>query len=286
MRTLLVTTANEAYVPLLRGLVGSLQQLNPLPYTALACFDLGLSASSRAWIEHYAAHVVTPDWDLPVAAQLREKQPELRALTVRPFLPRYFPGYDVYLWIDTDTWVQERFALEWYIEGASRGALAATPQVHHAYRQTVTGLNWRMQRMHTYFGKEAAQRLMWETYVNAGVFALPAGAPHWTIWAKHFNAGLKASNGMLCCDQTALNYAMWTHQLPFQPLTALCNWLCHLALPRFDASTQRLCEPAIPGQPIGIVHLLADTKDVTIEVGTEGGSRKMSLRFPGGKPTV
>jgi hypothetical protein len=96
MRTLLVTAANEAFMPLLRGLVGSLQQWEPRPFTDLACFDLRFTPESRRWIERFATHVVTPGWDLPVDEELRRQQPELRALTVRPFLPRYFPGYDVY----------------------------------------------------------------------------------------------------------------------------------------------------------------------------------------------
>ncbi|MGH6976466.1 MAG: hypothetical protein ACREED_05505 [Stellaceae bacterium] len=29
-----------------------------------------------------------------------------------PFLRRYFPGYDVYLWLDGDTWVQDAEAIE------------------------------------------------------------------------------------------------------------------------------------------------------------------------------
>jgi hypothetical protein len=285
MRTLLITASDEAYAPLLRGLVESLQQISPRPYSALACFDLGLGASSRVWLEQYAVHVATPGWDLPVAESLKETQPDLRALTVRPFLPEYFPGYDIYLWIDSDAWVQQRFAVDWYIEGASRGALAATPQVHHAYRQALSGLNWRMQRMHAYFGKDAAQRVLSETYINAGVFALPAEAAHWAEWAKSFRTGLKESNGLVCCDQTALNYAVWTHQLPFQPLPALCNWLCHLAFPYFDEKRQLLCEPAIPRQPIGIVHLSANTKDITIERGENGDGGTMSLRFPGKTPT-
>lgn len=280
MRTLLVTAANEAYAPLLRGLVQSLQQWEPHPFTDLACFDLGLTPENRQWIERYAAHVIEPAWDLPVDETLRAKHPALRSLTVRPFLPRYFPGYDTYVWIDTDTWVQERFALDWYIAAAAHGALAATPQVHHAYRHTARSLNWRTTRMQACFGQEAVQQSLWETYFNAGVFALSADAPHWGIWAKSFQAGLAASQGNLCCDQTALNHAIWMHRLPVNPLPALCNWLCHLASPRFDVASKRFCEPAAPGHPIGILHLSANTKDSMLEVRHEGKTQTISLRYP------
>jgi len=281
MRTLVVTAADEAFMPLLRGLVESLQQWEPRPFNDLACFDLGLAPESRRWIEGVATHVVEPRWDLPVHEKLRQKQPELRALTVRPFLPRYFPGYDAYLWIDADAWVQERFALEWLLAAAATGRLAAAPQVHHAYLQTERNFNWRMQRMQACFGLEAGRWLLWDTYFNAGVFALRSDAPHWALWAKWFTLGLEATNGKLCCDQTALNQALWMEHLPVNPLPALCNWLCHLALPRFDVERRRFCEPTAPGHPIGILHLSANSKDSHVEQRGEDHTHKVSLRFPG-----
>lgn len=281
MRTLVVTAANEAFMPLLRGLVESLQQWEPRPFNDLACFDLGLASGSRRWIERMATHVVEPGWDLPVDEKLRREQPELRALTVRPFLPRYFPGYDIYLWIDADAWVQERFALEWLHAAAAAGRLATVPQVHHAYLQTEGNFNWRMQRMQACFGQEAGCRLLWDSYFNAGVFALHADAPHWALWAKWFTLGLKTVDGKLCCDQTALNQAIWMERLPVTPLPALCNWLCHLALPRFDVARKKFCEPTAPGLPIGILHLSANSKDTHLEVHREDRAHKVNLRFPG-----
>lgn len=40
MRTLVVTVANEPFMPLLRGLVESLRQWQPAPFTDLACAQL------------------------------------------------------------------------------------------------------------------------------------------------------------------------------------------------------------------------------------------------------
>ncbi|MEZ5919051.1 MAG: hypothetical protein R3D66_03785 [Alphaproteobacteria bacterium] len=31
---------------------------------------------------------------------------EFESLRLPPFLPQIFPGYDVYFWMDADTWVQ------------------------------------------------------------------------------------------------------------------------------------------------------------------------------------
>lgn len=279
MRTLVVTAANEAYAPLLRGLIGSLQQWRPRPFTDLACLDVGLAPASREWVGQHVAHVIAPAWDLPVDTRLRDEAPHLRALTVRPFLPRYFPGYDIYLWIDADAWVQERFALEWFLAAATGGALAAVPEVDRAYRQSVGAVGWRVRRMHSYFGADAGHRAHWETYFNAGVFALRADAPHWRAWAHSFRTGLEATRGALCCDQSALNHALWTRGLPAHPLPALCNWLCHLARPGFDVGRNRFCEPYAPTRSIGILHLTAHQKDSGVQVRRRGEARPLSLRF-------
>lgn len=280
-RILFVTAAGESYATLLRGLVQSLQQWHPLPYTALACFDLGLGAATRQWLEQYATHIVEPGWDLPVSETIRTQQPHARALTVRPFLPQHFPGYDIYLWIDADCWVQERHALDAYLTAASHGQLAVAPEIHHAYRHTPHLFMWRAKRLHTYFGVEIAQRLSWSTYFNAGVFALQATAPHWARWKQAFEHGLAATNGELCCDQTALNYLLWTENLPTAPMPATYNWLCHLALPAYDSTRKRFCEPTTPNSALGILHLASDSKDKRINTMHGGSSHELGLQFRG-----
>jgi lipopolysaccharide biosynthesis glycosyltransferase len=281
MRVLFVTAADEAYAPLLRGLVQSLWQWPSQPFTSLACFDLGLGPETRQWLGQYATHVVEPGWDLEVSQALRIQQPHTRALTVRPFLRDYFPGYSVYLWIDSDCWVQERYALDWYLAAAARGNLAITPEVHHAYRHHAGLYKWRAQRLHAYFGREAVEKLSWATYFNAGTFALKDDAPHWNRWRDVFEQGLKTTGGKLCCDQTALNHLLWTQSLPVLPMPATCNWLCHLAPPSYDVERQRFCEPVFPGNSLGILHLAADAKDVRIKVSSAEGMQEMALQFPG-----
>ena len=72
-----------------------------------------------------------------VDTALRECTPHLRSLTARPFLPDYFPGYDVYIWIDCDAWVQEQFALEWLFYTAASGALGIVPELDRSYDKTL-----------------------------------------------------------------------------------------------------------------------------------------------------
>jgi len=280
-RTLVVTAAAESFTPLLRGLIGSLHQWADPPYTDIACFDLGLSDNSVNWVKKHARHVIPPEWDLPVDPALQIQKPHLRALTARPFLPRYFPGYDIYLWIDTDAWVQQRYAINRLVAAASGGAMAIAPEIHLSYRQTREGFQWRMGRLQAYFGEARIKQALWQPYFNAGVFALPARALHWQMWAQRFREGLTAMSGMLCCDQTALNYAIWTDGLPVAPLPATCNWLCHLARPTYDPRRQLLCEPMPSGRPIGIIHLSAVSKNPGTALPHTHSEKSADLRFPG-----
>jgi len=282
LRTLIVTAADENFSGLLRGLVGSLQQWEVQPYTALACFDLDLAPATRDWIGRHAAHVVEPGWDLPVDQALRSAQPYLRALTVRPFLPRYFPGYDVYLWIDSDAWVQDQSAIETYVTAAASGAIAVVSHAHPAYQHSAGNMNWRAQRAKAYFAMDPGMSVPRDQYWNAGIFALAAKAPHWQQWAHYFALGLAATDGRLCCDQTALNQAIRVERLPVAALPAPYNWLCHLALPAFDETRQCLCDPLDQQTALGIIHLTANSKNLVCRLRGDALGRKLSLCYPPG----
>jgi len=278
MRTIIVTASNEAYAPLLDGLLASLRQWESPPYTDIGCYDVGLSPDSRAAVARRVTHLIDPGWDLDVDRELREQQPALRAGTARPFLPNYFPGYDIYVWIDADAWVQERSAIARLIDGAAQGALAIAPHTHDAYRTSQDVLDGRTQRTEAFFGREAVVQGQWDTYLNSGVFALRRDAPHWAHWAGAFARGLAATDGKLCGDQESLNHAVWSEHLPVHLLPAVCNWLCHLALPRRNSASGKFCEPTASGNPIGILHLTGYPKLTVRETGSDG---PIDLAFPG-----
>jgi hypothetical protein len=281
MRTLIVTAGDEKFMPLVRGLVLSLQQWLPRPGLDLGFMDVGLAPASRDWVARHARHVVEPGWHLYVDPKIREEKPYLRAMTSRPFLRDLFPGYDLYCWLDGDTWVQEKFALEWLFSAAAGGAVAIVPETDRSYIPKRPFAEWRQRGIHTYFGAELAERVLWDRYFNSGVFALRADAPHWDPWARYFAEGLEASGGTYVCDQSALNAILWQEGLPAQPLPALCNWLCHSATPIWRDDIARFCEPGPPWQPIGIVHLVGETKDMPVRILRNGVETDFSLQYPG-----
>jgi hypothetical protein len=201
-------------------------------------------------------------------------------MSARPFLPKYFPGYDIYLWLDADTWVQEKYAVKWFFQAAKHGRLGIVPQVDRSYAHPDRVLNWRAQRLFMYYGDEAVSLLARRPYYNSGGFSLLADAPHWNSWARYLKRGLEACP-KLVTDQTALNYAIWKDDLSVHPLPALCNWCCHLAVPRVSIITRKLCEPHIPNRPIGLVHMTAGTKDSALMWDLEDKIIEGNLHFQG-----
>jgi hypothetical protein len=187
-------------------------------------------------------------------------QAHLRGITARPFLPKYFPGFDIYLWLDADTWVQERFAIERFIAAAD-GGMGLVSEFQAAFHSPSIN-EWRHGRLEAYFGKPGVLAAR-KDYFNSGVFSLAADAPHWSSWKEHFRQGLKRSP-QLACDQSALNHAIFRDKLKVNALPAVCNWLCNLSLPVFDAGSNKLRCPTPPHDLIGLVHMAGGSKGVTL----------------------
>lgn len=280
MKIMIVTGCNEAHAPLIRGLVGSLSNAGILNEASLGVLDVGLSPQTRSWLAQYNATMVVPEWDLPIHPDLRLSKPHLRALTARPFLPKYFPGYDIYMWMDSDTWIQRKEIFYWYITAAQSGSIAITPQMDRLYRRNDQAFKWRRERMEKYFGKTESDLFNYLPYANSGVFALQADALHWQGWAKCFKAGLEATDGLVVSDQTALNWLLWQGKMSIYPLPAICNWLCHLSRPIYDYTSGLLYEQLLPHQELGIIHMTAESKDFMIKFRDgEGKIWQRGLRY-------
>ena len=279
MRVLIVTAANDPFVSVVSGLFKSLHRLRPQLNFELACLDVGLNEVSRGLLSAYGVIFCIPGWDLPVRAETQLAQPHLRALTARPFLRDYFPGFDAYVWIDTDAWVQESFALDYLIRAIRDGAFCAVAECADAYKVGPEILGWRRRRWVQAYGEEVLTRLPDPVYCNGGVFSLSDNSPFWGAWAHSFRQGLDHSEGLLCCDQSALNHALSQTEIPRRILGARFNWLCHLAMPHWNAARQRFTEPHRPDAILGILHMSADTKrhDGSTQI---AGAPSSGLHFP------
>ena len=272
MTATIVSASDAAYFDLMKGLVLSIRDKPEGGDIALSVLDVGLNGEQRDWLADQGAVIAEPGWDFDMPPAMNTPG-HFRALLARPFLPRYFPGHDVYLHIDSDAWVQDWSAIDAYLGAAAEGKLAITPQVVRSYN-TIYKRPRPYRRTQNYrsfdwsYGWRAADRLGRNPILNCGVFALTADAPHWGLWETAIQKALdrrtlRPRKGcpnlyFKLIEQTAMNYVVFGDKAPATFLPAWCNWFCALAAPRFDGNRRVLVEPHAPYQPIGVVHLAGE----------------------------
>jgi len=274
----IVTGADRNFYGLLTDLLESIRDTvkKPVP---IAVLDFGLDDGQRRALEAQGLTVKTAEAHFD-GREHKTWAGNVRALTVRPFIPRYFPGYDVYLWIDGDAWVQDSSAIDLYVSVAREGKLAITPHIGRSYKSFN---KWQRPRFNTLMFREYRKGWGWRVanqlgrfpIANAGVFALKAGAPHWELWRRAMEG-----RPTPMWDQTALNYVIHGDCAPTGFLPDLCNWICIDAPPKVDEATGLLVEPEPPYQPIKILHLVGQAKTLKFKLETvQGGTVECSLRY-------
>jgi hypothetical protein len=213
-----------------------------------------------------------------------------KAQVARPFVRRHFPGYEVYLWVDADAWLQDGRVIDLYVNAAGHDKLAITPEIDRAYKRHYKRpkpfgwtLAWKNYRQA--FGWRAADRLGRNPMVNCGVFALHRDAPHWDAWARVLAQVLQRTQ-FFFVEQTALNYVIFAEHLPVNFLPAYCNWMPGDAPPAFDAGRGLFVEPYAPHEVIGVMHLAGrEQKTHLFRLNRlDGGTVETSLRYSESRP--
>ena len=281
--TLIVTASDGRYFPFLRDLLRSLGDKPELSGIPVGILDLGLSGEEAEWVDARARRVV-PECDLDFPGR-KKAATAYQAHVARAFLPRHFPGYQTYLWMDADAWLQRGEAVRVLIDSAADGSLAICPEADVGYGALYDGVLQRFLKK-TYrrsFGRRKGRALLGAPPVNSGVFALRGDAPHWAVWQKALSGVLRRVRDPYT-DQTSLTAAVYTVELPVRFLPATFNWACGLGLPAVGARGD-LAHPCPPHEPLHVVHLTGPTKWREHVLATVGGApQERSLRYRGGNP--
>jgi hypothetical protein len=270
---IILSAADAGYFPLLQDAVLSVRA--QYRAAAIGVLDLGLLPEQRSWLAERVSRVVRPGWDLEFPG--RNGAPEaLKGQVAKPFLPRHFPGYEIYFWLDADAWLQDQRAVELFCAAAGTDRLAIVPEIDRAYKRHYKRPKWFGQTLawknyREAFGWRAADRLGRNPMINAGVFAMHRAAPHWEVWARLVGQVLRRTHfGFV--EQTALNCAIFGEHLPVNFLPAYCNWMPGDAAPVFDNVRRLFVEPYAPHEVIGVMHLAgADQKQKVFRLDRLGG---------------
>ena len=296
----IVSLADSNYFELLNELVDSLKRFDRSNEVAICILDAGLTENQKEKLSKKVDKINSAEWDIEVPEYKIKGKEWLKSQVSRAFLPKYFPGYKKYLWIDCDAWVNDWNSVELYFKACEGGKLGITQTMGPGYKI--------MSKAKWIFGKLAliksqnfkhaissnieidkARKLAFAPHINIGVFSLEHDSSCWKIWQDNLAITLK-SGKIFGSEGLAINMSVYVDDIETEFLPLNCNWIASNLLPKFDEEKQTFVEPYLPNYNIGIMHLAAglwkDDKDmrldksVEIEIKTlENKTISKSLRF-------
>jgi hypothetical protein len=266
----IVSASSAEFFHFIQGMILSIKDKPEGKDVPISIFDLGLTEQQKDWMRDYADAIVAPEWEFGFSDKDGLSLP-FKGIFARPVMKKYFPGYDLYMYLDADAWIQDWTAVDNYVRGAKTSALAVTPEIHRAYSCNYTAsfefheFIWDVYMKAR--GKEYAEKYKYYPILNTGVFAMPASSPLWDMWAEAIQESLKHTKHH-CVEQASLNISVFDHfdyfhydeqdKSNIQLLPATHNWLCHQCLPKYDPQTGRIVEPYLPYEVIGVIHRSSD----------------------------
>ncbi len=202
----------------------------------------------------------------------------LARLGTKARLPEYFPGYDLYIWLDGDTWVQNGVGLDQIAQCAQLADLCAHPQADPNYLTCRFPDNYTMHTYDVIYGREVRSKFARFQMVNSGVFGARASSPLWAKWAAALDEvrqRLEGQDKRFFSDQIPLHKLIFSGEVKLCPLRAVNNWLVGHCTPAIDLRGRRLRAPSFPFEEIHIVHLVGYTKRHRFQI----AGRSVSFRY-------
>jgi hypothetical protein len=184
-RNIVITATNDLYLPLALGLLKSMRRLHfSVPFD-IGILDVGLGDKAKAQLAAFDVKIVPARVDVEYQdREVRERQLSgFRAMTARPYLRNYFPGYDVYMWVDADAWAQTPEALDTMLTGAGEeDALYIAAEIDRDYKPYfLSSQPWEfhLKWYRSNFPLEAVAAIFPRPMLNSSVFAMRGSSPVW-----------------------------------------------------------------------------------------------------------
>ena len=299
-KNVIVSLADANYYPLLEELINSIKRFKQSENIAICILDAGLTEDQKKNLKIKVDEIKSAEWDIKVPGYKVKDKEWLKSQVSRAFLPKYFPNYEKYLWIDCDAWVNDWNSVELYFKACNKGKLGITQTIGPGYKIT-SKVNWLVGKIaviksqnfkhavKSKIGYDKARKLAFAPHINIGVFSLEKNSKGWSSWQSNLTKTLKAGN-IFGSEGLAINMSVYIDDLETEFLPLNCNWITSNLLPKYDEQQKTFVEPYLPNYKIGIMHLAAgiwkDGKDMrmdkNIEIEIENLNNKRifkSLRF-------
>ena len=295
-KNVIISLADANYFELLNDLIDSIKRFKESDNSAICILDAGLTKEQKEILSLKVDEIKSAEWDIEVPDFKVKGKEWLKSQVSRAFLPKYFPNYEKYLWIDADAWVNSWETIELYYKGCEKNKLSIATSADRAYGRVlraewflgsfarIKSQNYKHAKS-SGFSESIARQVALKPHLNIGVFALQANAPHWQIWQKNLKIALSAGK-IWGSEQIAMNITIYCDQQEVEILPAYCNWTLIEVL-KFDTKQNTLVEPYLPNHKIGIVHFagknndhIRNNKNFISKVKTvDGDLIEMKLRF-------
>ncbi len=278
-KNVIVSLADANYFPLLDELVDSIKRFKQSESVAICILDAGLKQDQKDSLSKKVDEIKKAEWDIEVPGYKVKGKEWLKSQVSRAFLPKYFPNYKKYLWIDCDAWVNDWNCIDLYFNACDDGKLGITQTIGPGYKIT-SKVNWLFGKLaliksqnfkhavKSKIGYADARKLAFAPHINIGVFSLEKDSNGWSTWQNNLSKTLKTGN-IFGSEGLAINMSVYIDNLETEFLPLNCNWITSNLLPKYDQKENTFVEPYLPNYKIGIMHLAAgiwrDGKDMRVD---------------------
>jgi len=296
----IVTLADSNYFELLQELIDSIKAHEQSKTVSICVLDAGLTAEQSKILKQKVHSIKKAEWDIEVPGYKVAGKEWLKSQVSRAFLPKYFPEFNKYLWIDCDAWVSDWSTVEMYFEACKNGKLGITQSVGQGYR-VLSKVNWLFGKLaliksqnykhakKSGFSESTARKIAFAPHINIGVFSLEKNSSCWKVWQDLLKKAL-SSGKVFGSEGLAINIAVYDSNVNVEFLPLYCNWIASNVLPKYDQDNDTFVEPYLPHNKIGIMHLAAGiwvgkndmrlNKNIKIKIKTlQGKDIDKSLRY-------
>ena len=275
----IVSLADSNYFDLLIELIESIKQFKEASDVAICILDAGLTEDQKKKLSSKVDEIKSAEWDIKVPSLKVLGKEWLKSQVSRAFLPKYFPDYEKYLWIDCDAWVNDWDTIELYFKACENNKLGITQTIAPGYK-IMSKASWLFGKLaiiksqnfkhaiSSKIGIDKARKLAFAPHINIGVFSLEKNSPCWSTWQKNLEKTL-SSGKIFGSEGLAINMSVYIDEIETEFLPIKCNWIASNLLPKYDDQKQTFVEPYLPNYKIGIMHLAAgiwkDNRDMRID---------------------
>ncbi len=293
-KKIIVSSSNNKYFHLLDELFLSIKKHNLDRDFDFGVLDTGLSNKQKDDLIQRNCIIKKADWNVDVPNYKIRGRNYLKNIVARAFLPDYFQGYEKYIWLDADTWINHKETFLLFDKGCSKNKICITPQTDRSYGE-MANVEWffnfpkriktiNYKNISRSISKSLGRKYAMYPTLNGGVFSINDNQKLWKSFQNNIKLALQKGR-IFGSDQVALAISIFHDEVESEFLPAYTNWLCEFHLPIYEEKNKIFLEPYLPNHPIGVMHLAGldsirekDFKEIKTRT-LEGEEIYKSIRF-------